>query len=301
MNPFGLRRKGNEDAFTLIELLVVIAIIAILAALLLPVLAEGKAKAKRAQCYSNLHQISLALNLYCDDKGDRTPPGPFSAASFPTPMEQTNLSWLGSCLPYYRNKEVLIDPVCTKYQTDLSTNFDSQTTDWTFISWGIWDWTPSSGLAPWLRCVDKGSYGINPWIYDPTLLYDPNVPHIHPQDYFGKLSAAAQLPNVPVFGDCQNPDPGDLGPLAGDPPSVGRGFPSPSYSYMNVPASGIMWHFTLPRHANSGQPVNLAFVDGSVRNVGLKECWQLNWDRVWPTESTGFIPTEWPAWMGAFQ
>jgi len=58
-------------AFTLVELLVVIAIIAILSAMLLPVLGKGKLSAQRAACESNLHQLGIATMLYWDDNGGK--------------------------------------------------------------------------------------------------------------------------------------------------------------------------------------------------------------------------------------
>lgn len=67
MPPHSSRRRRKRPGFTLVELLVVVAILSLLAALLLPVFAQARSRARESVCLSNLRQIGLAIAMYAED------------------------------------------------------------------------------------------------------------------------------------------------------------------------------------------------------------------------------------------
>src|SRR5581483_3910255 len=69
----GEHRMSKRNGFTLIELLVVIAIIAILAAILFPVFAQAREKARAITCLSNIRQLGLANRMYVQDYDEKLP------------------------------------------------------------------------------------------------------------------------------------------------------------------------------------------------------------------------------------
>jgi len=76
----------KDKAFTLVELLVVISVIALLMAILVPVLGKARAAASRTTCKSNLRQIGVAFRAYLDDNRDIMPP----ACDYPWDITDTN-------------------------------------------------------------------------------------------------------------------------------------------------------------------------------------------------------------------
>src|SRR3989442_716208 len=101
-------KASVKTGFTLIELLVVIAIIAILAAILFPVFAQAREKARQTACLSNMKQLSLALEMYRTDYDGRNP-GPGDTAHCPGDFAAGFAPWMrgflstdkGQWLPCY--------------------------------------------------------------------------------------------------------------------------------------------------------------------------------------------------------
>src|SRR5579862_9574425 len=100
--PKGATSMRKQSAFTLIELLVVIAIIAILAAILFPVFAQAREKARQTMCLSNMKQISLAVLMYVQDYDEVTPLAYHNSTTGDSNGPDTNFyeSWWAMIYPY---------------------------------------------------------------------------------------------------------------------------------------------------------------------------------------------------------
>ena len=269
--PIRVPDRGTASGgFTLIELLVVIAIIAILAAMLLPALSRAKLQAKRTGCISNLHQFVVAFTMYAMDNGESMPTGWMPGVP--------QSVWMGACKPYYNNVNVCVDPACTAFRDSLSAADRFSTSfDFTYYSWGIMG-TNGYPVTSWGAPGERGSYGLNSWMYNP-----PGSGNS--ESYYRKITAATsgELSRAPVFGDSlfdgTTPFPDDL-------PPTQKGWQS----------SDGLPEFALARHPGHN-PTILSFLDCSVRNVGLKECWTLKWSRDWVTANP--LP-RWPLWMSGY-
>jgi prepilin-type N-terminal cleavage/methylation domain-containing protein/prepilin-type processing-associated H-X9-DG protein len=114
-----------KRGFTLIELLVVIAIIAILAAILFPVFARAREKARQTQCLSNHKELALSILMYVQDYDEHLPFTAYYPYYSPVPSWLHGYGyarWWEVVMPYIKNMEILH---CESYKATHAVNPNS--------------------------------------------------------------------------------------------------------------------------------------------------------------------------------
>lgn len=156
-----------KKGFTLVELLVVIAIIALLTAILIPVLGKVREYGKTVACRSNLRQWGLVLELYCAQNNNRF---------FRGPVESSWDDWVEILKPHYGGRGGI---VCCPFATKTK----EQGGEGIFAAWN-----DEEG--------DYGSYGLSAWVCDGDkgLVFGRHL-------YWGTPDVRA-AGTVPVFLDC---------------------------------------------------------------------------------------------------
>jgi len=129
--------RRRRWAFTLIELLVVIAIIAILAAILFPVFAQAREKARQAACLSNMKQIGLGMSMYVQDYDETFPHSPWNTQPVGTTDNdsgnanyKSRFAWIWQLYPYTKNRAIWVCPSDPNPKDPTGAAYSKSSNEW---------------------------------------------------------------------------------------------------------------------------------------------------------------------------
>jgi len=244
--------------FTLIELLVVIAIIALLMAILTPVLSIARKQAKATICMSALKQWGLCYQLYASDYTSKLPIY-IGGTHSDTYME--------SLRPYYSDiNKMRTCPAAIKVATGNPTGLQPNS----YFGYTDNAWQVDVAQAAWMADSDWGigSFGENSWIRDVL-----NSDGSRVASRVGKTWVtidAKGIKDTPFIGDARW---NNAWPTTEDP--VPSAVPAEEQMFNISNWSQILNH-VMRRHKDG---LNMCFGDGTVRPVRAEDLWTFRWNR----------------------
>ena len=226
---------GFSPAFTLIELLVVIAIIAILAAMLLPVLSKAKANGQSTACLANLRQLQAGYLMYANLNNDNLPVDKAITVALGDVANQPG-SWVLGNAQLDVNPTTIQNGTIFRYVGSAAVYHCPADTSTVTGQPGLTR-LRSYSVSGWLNCYFT-AYGQD---LDPTIFPQAQV----------KLSTVGHPADVFAFVDEHEQSIGPGPFLVGQP------------NYVYVPYNSEWWSFPADRHR---QGCNLSFLDGHVEH-----------------------------------
>ena len=282
--------------FTLIELLVVISVIALLMALLLPALQRARNQARKVACRSNLRQFGHVLLMYAESNEGCIPYGNATAlwllrGTIPGERVDPNVPDVSQNVRLARAARC---PMAAKLPPPPPQTFHTSATYNDNTVWEVYG-TLGSTFTAWTITSPgpefRASYGFNFYLFHSIWGggFFPPRSNLRARRRDVNIFTLTGRSRVPVLLDSfmigASP-----GPATEPPANEPRLLPDRSNPAMN---------FCINRHDGR---VNGLFLDGAVREVGLKELWTLKWcpdfNTAGPwTRAGGVQPQDWPKWM----